>query len=107
MTWWAASLLANANIAIVEYLNRTGNYSSFGEAVCRTGIFIVLAQYGLWRCWDGAPSFMLAWAFFTAGNLGLRLLSNQFLVGEGLSWTAGMGVVLVASGVHLVKLGLK
>jgi len=101
-----ASLFANVNISIVEYLNRQGHYESYGDALCRTGIFIVMAQYGLWKAWDGAPSFMLAWAFFTAGNLGLRLLSNQFLVGEGLTWTTGAGVVLVAAGVQLVRVGM-
>jgi hypothetical protein len=107
MTWWMASLFANVNIAAVEYLNRTGHYSSFADALLRTAPLIVLAQYGLWKCWDGAPSMMLAWAFFTAGNLGLRLLSNQFLVGEGLTWTTGAGVVLVASGVQMVRIGMK
>jgi hypothetical protein len=105
VTWWIASLIANVNIAVVEYLNRAGKYDSFGEAILRTGVFVMLAQWGLWRCWDGAPSFMTAWAFFTAGNLILRLVSNHFLVGEPLNLLAGAGVALVVAGAQLVKMG--
>lgn len=102
-----ASILANVNIAVVEYLNRVGQYESFFEAICRTAPFVIIAQWGLWKCWDGAPSFMLAWAFFTGGNLALRLVSNQWLVGEGLNWKSALGVAVVAGGVALVKVGAR
>lgn len=105
MVWWMAAILANVNITIVEYLNRNGGYSSFPEAIWHTGVFILVAQYGLYRCWVGAPSFMLAWAFFTAGNLILRLISNQYFVGEPLNVYGWLGVCMVVGGVQLVKWG--
>ena len=105
ITWWMASLLANVNIAVVEYMNRSGGYDGFWNTLVRTSPFILLAQYGLYKCWVGAPSFMLAWAFFTMGNLVLRLLSNHYMVGEGLSVSAAAGVCLVVGGVALVKMG--
>lgn len=105
MTWWMASILANVGIAVVEYLNRTQSYEGFHNAVMVTGPFILVAQYGLWRAWDGAPSFMLAWAFFTACNGLLRLISAQWFVGEGLNLTTMVGVSVIYAGVYLIKVG--
>ena len=50
MVWWLAAIFANVNIAVVEYLNRTGEFSSFGDALLRTAPCIIMAQYGLYRC---------------------------------------------------------
>jgi multidrug transporter EmrE-like cation transporter len=105
MVWWLAAIFANVNIAVVEYLNRTGEFSSFGDALLRTAPCIIMAQYGLYRCWAGAPSFMTAWAFFTAGNLILRLASNHFLVSEPLNVYGWLGVCMVVGGATIVKYG--
>lgn len=103
--WWVASIIANLTIAVIEYLNRAGGYSSFGVALLHTGPFIIVAQFGLFYAWRDAPSFMFAWAFFTTGNCLLRLLSAHFAVGEPLSWLTVCGVSLMFGGACLVKVG--
>lgn len=103
--WWIAALVANANIAVVEYLNRTAGYPTFWDAVLRTGPFILVAQAGLYYCWRGAPSFMMAWAFFTVGNMVMRLLSNHYLVGERLTIVGYAGVALMLLAGQLIKMG--
>lgn len=103
MHWLLASIMANASIAVVEYQNRAGGFESICQALPTTLPFIVIAQVGLFYAWNGAPSFMTAWAFFTAGNLGLRLISNHFLVGETLNLAGWLGVAMVVAGAQIVK----
>lgn len=103
--WWIASIIANVTIAVIEYLNRAGGFASFGDALLRTGPIIIVAQFGLFYAWRDAPSFMFAWAFFTSGNLLLRLISAQFAVGEPLTWTTTLGVSFMFGGAYLVKIG--
>jgi hypothetical protein len=103
--WWAASILANVAIAGVEYLNRAGNFDTFGRALLTTGPLILAAQYGLFYSWRDAPSFMLAWAFFTAGNGLIRLVSAQYMVGEGLNTLTLVGTSIIFAGAYVVKAG--
>lgn len=105
MPWWAAGLLANASIMVVEYLNRTGQYATFWHALLHTGVFIVIAQWGLWAAWSRAPSLMLAWAMFTAGNSLFRLVSVRFMVGEPLSERTLIGVGLMMVALYFIKSG--
>lgn len=106
MPWWAWSLVANLAIAAIEYLNRAGGFSGPGAAFLRTGPLIVLSQIGLFYCWRHAPSFLLAWVFFSIGNSGLRLLSSHFLIGDQLTWQAGADVSLILLGGWLVTTGV-
>lgn len=103
--WWVASLVANGSIAWIEYMNRAGGYANFRETLWHTGPIILLAQWGLYRAWSGAPSFMFAWAFFSAINLVLRLASNHFLVAEPLSIRGWAGVTFMFVGAYMVKTG--
>jgi hypothetical protein len=100
-------MIANVAITATEYLNRTAGYETFGQAILRTGPLVMAAQWGLWRSWSDAPSFLTAWAAFTLGGAVLRLLSVHFLVGERLTWTAFAGVSLVMLGGQLVRQGIK
>ncbi len=93
--WFVWSVVANFAIATTEYMNRTGGFTHAGEAFLRTGPLIFLAQVGLFYAWRDAPSFMYAWAIFTAGNIALRVLSAHYLVGERLTLSVGFGVGLV------------
>ncbi|MEE8551570.1 MAG: hypothetical protein V3T08_09995 [Gemmatimonadota bacterium] len=101
--WWVASIIASLTIAVIEYLNRAGGYATFGEALLRTGPFIIVAQFGLFYAWRDAPSFMFAWAFFVTSNMVVRLASVHFAVGEPLSWMTMLGVSLVFGGIYLIK----
>ncbi len=104
--WWSWSIVANLSIAIVEYFNRTAGWDHFGVALSRIGPLMLLAQCGLFYAWRDAPSFMYAWAVFTLGNVGLRVISSHFFVGEKLTLTAGLGVSLIILGGHFVRMGI-
>ncbi len=104
--WFAWSILANFAIAVTEYMNRTGNYEHAGQAFMHTGPMIFVAQIGLFYAWRDAPTFLTAWAFFTAGNIGLRVLSAHFLVGERLGLGVVIGISLVVLGGHFVRNGI-
>lgn len=104
--WYMWSILANFAIAATEYLNRTGGYGHAGEAFLRTAPLIFVAQVGLFYAWRDAPAFMTAWAFFTVGNIGLRVLSAHFMVGERLTLDVAFGIALVIMGGHLVREGM-
>lgn len=102
--WWGASLVSNATIVAVEYMNRTGGYPTFGHALLRTAPLILVMQWGLFRAWSGAPTMLLAWAFFVAGNTVARLLSVQFLVpGERVSTQELVATAVIVGGVFLMK----
>jgi hypothetical protein len=103
--WWAASLIANVCITRIEYLNRTLQLDRFSEVLPHTGLLILIAQWGLWNAWTGAPSMMIAWVWFTAMNNLMRLASAQWAVGEppGLLTTVGSALMFLAA--WLVKEG--
>lgn len=103
LPWWAGSLLANVCIARIEAINRAGGHSDFGAVIFATWWLILVSQYGLFNAFNGAPSFMAAWAFFTVGNMGLRLLNAYFVVGEPLNLGTWLGVSMMFGGMLVVK----
>ncbi len=105
LLWWQAAFLATGAIAVIEYLNRTANYQSFGDAVFHTLPWIAISQLGLFYCWRDAPTFMIAWATFTVSNSVVRLFNAQFFVGESLSLYTIAGVSVMFLGTYLIKLG--
>lgn len=104
--WYVWSVLANVAIAVTEFLNRTGGYGHAGQAFMRTAPLIFVAQVGLFYAWRDAPSFMTAWATFTIGNIGLRVLSAHFMVGERLTLDVAFGITMIIMGGHLVRQGM-
>ena len=103
LPWWAWSVVANITIAAIEYLNRVGQFANPGQAFLRTGVFILIAQVGLFYAWRDSPKFMLAWATFFLGNCIVRVLSAQFFVGETLSLNVVFGVALITAGFFVIK----
>lgn len=104
--WWGWTLIANASITAVEFLNRTRGWSSPLEALPKTLPLIVIAQVGIFAGWRYAPSLMVAWATFFVGNTLMRLASAHFLVGEEVSSGQLASVLLIccgAAGVHYFK----
>lgn len=86
MTWVLASLLANLCIQVVEYLNHTAD-GSWLAVLPRTVPFIVLAQWGLFNSYSGAPSLFAAWVVFTVGNSVMRVVMVSTLLGGQVgSW---------------------
>ena len=104
MTWWMASRVANICVARVEYVNRV-TQAGFADALWLNWWAILLMQYGLYKCWSGAPSFMFAWAFFTVGNMMLRVVTARVFLEEPISWLTLAGVSLAFGGAYLVKVG--
>lgn len=105
MPWWAASIVANVAIAFIEYINRVGGHDGFFDTLKLTALPIFIAQWGLWGAWSGAPSLMTAWVFFLSGNIILRVITSQCILGELISPTVAAGIVLALSGAYLVKVG--
>ena len=104
MPWWMSSILANALIMLIEYLNRTGNYANFFEAAKYTGLPIILAQWCLWGAWSGAPSLMVAWGFFFGGNVLIRYCMT-FYIGETPNLMVTVGTLVACAGVAMIKWG--
>ncbi len=103
--WWLGSLIANFCVAGVEYYNRTSGGKSFTDVLSTTWWLILLMQYGLYRAFAGAPSFMLAWAFFTCFNMVIRLISAHYFVGEPLSTSVWVGTSIMFAGMLTIKFG--
>jgi hypothetical protein len=107
--WWVAGLLANIAICGVEYFNRTRGAGGGGwlTVLPFTFPFIVLGQWALYRSWNGAPTMMVAWMYFTLGNNVIRLASSYWLVGERFGWQVPVGCAVMFAGSWLVKAGMK
>ncbi len=103
--WWFASLVANVCICRIEYVNRVTEASGFYQVLPMTWWLIVLSQWGLWNAWSAAPSFMVAWAWFTLMNGVMRLASAQWAVGEPPSWMAIGGTALMFAAAYMIKTG--
>ena len=109
MPWWIASLIANAAVIGVEYLNHAGGYGSWHATLLRTGPLIVVAQWGLYRAFSGTDHWLAAWAVFTLGNAVMRLAGVGLLVGNQIgSWVyVTLGVAIMIGGSFILKEGLR
>lgn len=108
MPWWMASLISNAAIIVVEYLNRN-TPGGWLAVLPRTAPLIVVAQWALYTAWHGAPTWMHAWVVFTLGNSCMRIAAVHAFAGhEVTSWPhAGLGILVITAGAFLVKEGLR
>lgn len=91
LPWWVASLISNVMIIYVEAVNR-GCPDTWVQALPRTAIPILIAQWCLWRGFSGAPHWLIAWAFFTVGNAVMRVGAISLI---GTDKVNNWGVVLV------------
>lgn len=105
--WWVASLLSNAAIILTEYLNRSST-SGWLEVLPRTAPLILIAQWGLFVCFNGAPSWFQAWMFFTIGNSAMRVLAVYFMQGHEIASVGyvGLGISIMLMGSFVLKEGL-
>lgn len=109
MPWWVPSLVANACIIATEYLNASAK-GGWASVLPRTAVLIVVAQYCLFKSFNGAPHWLVAWAVFTIGNSGMRVAWVSLAGGEHSvgSWThALLGITVMIGGAFLVKEGLR
>lgn len=110
VTWWAASLLANAAILVTEYLHRSVPVgTSWLEILPRALPFYVLAQFFLFRSFSGAPHWFTASVVFSLGNAAMRILAVYGVAGhEVSSWARVLaGTAIMLSGAILLKGGLR
>lgn len=105
LPWWAWSLTANVGIQCIEYLNRTSPSPDFGRTLIRSAPLILLSQWGLFHAWRGAPSWLLAWAFFTVCNNALRIMFSWQLGGEPPTWTSLLGCLVIGLGASIMAYG--
>ncbi len=107
-TWWVASLISNGAIIFTEYTNRsaTGGWAS---ALPYTFLPIMLAQFCLFRAFNGAPNWFMAWIVFTIGNAVMRVAAVQVMAGhEVKSWAFSLlGIAVMIGGSFILKVGLK
>ena len=106
--WILFALMANVFIITTEYLNR--HYSPDGgwlAVLPVTIVPIVLAQFGLFKCWSGAPHLLAAWLVFTIGNSAMRLGMVRWTTEEGFAWWGVLGVALMICGALVVKESLR
>jgi hypothetical protein len=109
--WWAASVVANIAIAVVEYFNHTAGAEMawWSLLLRRTGVPIIVAQWALFEAWRGNPHMLSAWAIFTMGNAVMRMISVRlFLDGEvgDWGWTT-LGASCMVAGTLMIKMGAK
>lgn len=107
MTWWIASLISNVAIIWTEYINRhaTGTWAS---VLPQTFFLIVIAQYCLFRAFNGASHWFMAWAVFTVGNSIMRVSAVGLMGEEVKSWPLALAAIAVMmGGAFLMKTALK
>lgn len=106
MTWWAASLISNACIMAIEYMNRQAQ-GGWLEVLPQTAPFIILAQFCLFRAFNDAPHWMVAWLVFALGNNTMRV-TLVYATGQPIaSWPlilAGVAGMIASS--YVLKQGL-
>ncbi len=108
LSWWVYSLLSNVAIIATEYFNRSAP-GGWVTVLPQTALLIVLAQYCLFRTFNGAPHWFTAWMVFVIGNTLMRVVAVQALASsEVTSWTyTSLGIMVMVSGAFLVKEGLR
>jgi len=105
--WWVASLSANAAIIGVEYFNRTAT-DGLVSVLPVTLPLIVVAQVCLFHSFNGAPTWLWAWGFFTVGNSLLRVGVVAWLGHEiPANWTyVAVGIVGMFLSAYVLKQGV-
>ncbi len=106
--WWVASIISNLAIITTEYLNRTAT-GGFLSVLPKTFWLIVIAQVCLFRSFNGAPHWMIAWVVFALGNSLMRVTTVRTFSGHEIGnwWYASSGVAVMLLGALLVKQGMK
>lgn len=108
MTWWMASLGSNVAIIATEYLNRNA-VGGWASVLPQTAPLIFVAQFCLFRAFNGAPHWLMAWAVFSIGNAIMRVAAVGFFnPGEVSSWpSVFVGTLIMVGGAFVLKGGLR
>ena len=106
--WVIFSLVSNVAIIATEFQNRSAR-NGWGEVLWTTAPLIFIAQFCLFKAYNGAPHWFSAWMVFTVGNSIMRVGGvGLFTPDEVSSWSRTVaGVCVMLAGAFLVKGGLK
>ena len=109
MPWWIMSVVANVAIIATEYMNRTAPAGAgWGPTLLKTAPLILLAQFCLFRAFNGAPHWFTAWAVFTVGNSIMRVGAVSLSDDSVGNWPlATLAVGIMVSGAFVLKTALK
>ena len=107
LPWWVASIISNIAIIFTEYVNGATE-GTWLDALPKTILPIILAQFCLFVSFNGAPHWLAAWAFFTVGNSLMRVGAVYFFGGSIGSWPhILLGITIMIGGAFLLKEGLR
>ncbi len=104
--FWVFSLVSNGAIIGTEYLNRTAT-GGWLSVLPQTAPLIIVAQYCLFRAFNDAPHWFMAWAVFTVGNSAMRVLGVGFFGERVANWPLALAsIVVMMGGALLLKRSL-
>ena len=102
MNWLLWIFGANVGIMWLEYVYRSGAYTSFLHALPYIAFPILVGQIGLFYGFRGAPNLLVAGAVFTVMNVILRI-ANTYFLGETINTYNWLGIVLLVTATFLLK----
>lgn len=104
--WVLASLVSNVAIIATEYLNRHAE-GGWLSVLPQTLPLIIVAQFCLFKAFNGANHWLWAWAVFTVGNSIMRVAAVHFTGSHVESWPVVLaGIAAMMGGAAVLKMGL-
>lgn len=107
MSWWVFCLISGLAVIWTELIYR-GTTGTWLSTLPQTAPLILIAQFGLFRAFNEAPHWFLAWAVFCVGSSIMRA-SAVGLFGDKVSnWPLALvSIAIMLSGAFLMKTALK
>lgn len=107
MPWWIASIISNVAIIWTEYQNRNA-LGGWVSVLPITGPAILVAQYCLFRAFNDAPHWFLAWVVFTVGNSIMRVSAVGFFGDKVGNWPLALtSITIMIGAAFMMKTALK
>jgi len=104
MSWLLYSVLANLAFVGLEFVYRSGTFSTYWNALPFMLPVMLVANFLLFHVYRTSPSFLVGWAVLSFGNIICRFMTN-WLLGEPLTGQMFFGIVLMAAGMFTIKFG--
>ncbi len=107
MAWWVYCIIANVAIIATESLNVRAS-GSWVSVLPQTAPLILIAQFSLFKSFNEAPHWFLAWAVFTVGNSIMRVTAVGLFGEKVANWPLAFGAIaIMMGGAFLMKTALK
>lgn len=101
--WMLGIVVSNVAIMWLEWVYRSGTFTSFLTAIPSIIIPVLVAQAGLFYGFKLAPSLLLAGAAFSLLNIVLRSV-NSTILGEPMTLYTILGIVLLLASVVVLNI---